>query len=161
MPKATVHLMKIKTEKMELWEYRYNKPIDRIILDALIDAKANAAQAAKAVGVSRAAFHHWISERQLTTEYLKIRKRFGWLIPESELDLLPEERLRQVEVEFNGPCKRHKNEGLEDIIKPVLSGVAIDYNNDMTYYGVIYDLEGKVHQFPIALKQGNIEEDIG
>lgn len=137
------------SDKMELLQFRHQKPINRLLLDALIENEGHLTKAAKSLNLSKQRFSEWIRLRRLESDLTKIRIRFGWNAPEANLT----DELNQVEVKVAGLCKTHNDCALPDVLQPVFHSIAIDYDDNMTYYAIITGHGGVVHKFPLRLSE--------
>ena len=93
-----------KTPTMQMMEYKHQKDIETLILEALVQAKGEQKEASVLLDVSESSICRWIQELDLTKKASQIRKRNGLVPTAGELRMKTSGDKELIELVVLEPC---------------------------------------------------------
>lgn len=132
-----------------MMEYKFNKPIDELILDSLINSSGAQNEASQLLDISESALCRWIQELDLNKEVSQIRKNNNRPPTIGDLRIKISDGRELVEVAIIKRCS-DCNAKFEDFISHTVT--AVD-KKDEEIIAVVRDELNRKHWFALDMSQ--------
>jgi hypothetical protein len=142
---------------MKLKEEKFGKPIDILILDAILQSQGQFHAAARYIGIPKSTFSKWLVELNLHGRAAEIRKSFGLHLTDVEISLRRDgEGNFVVGHEAYGPCTSCKLTA-DQLVEP-LEAIAITVEKESKGLSIIVR-DGHADKHWFKLRSGVVEEE--